>query len=65
MQSRSRIDCNLEMIAMKGWYPVCLTLRQRHFCRHCIYWIEWMALDSLHELYVEELKDLYNAKNQL
>ncbi len=24
-----------------------------------------MALDSLHELYVEELKDLYNAENQL
>ncbi|MDY3556816.1 ferritin-like domain-containing protein [Gemmata sp. JC717] len=24
-----------------------------------------MALDSLHDLYVEELKDLYNAENQL
>jgi len=24
-----------------------------------------MSLDSLHDLYVEELKDLYNAENQL
>ena len=24
-----------------------------------------MALDSLHDLYVNELKDLYNAENQL
>jgi hypothetical protein len=23
-----------------------------------------MSLDSLHDLYVEELKDLYNAENQ-
>jgi len=28
-------------------------------------WSERMSLDSLHELYVEELKDLYNAENQL
>ncbi len=24
-----------------------------------------MSLDSLHDLYVDELKDLYNAENQL
>ena len=24
-----------------------------------------MSLDSLHDLYVEELRDLYNAENQL
>jgi ferritin-like metal-binding protein YciE len=30
-----------------------------------LFWSKHMALDSLHDLYVDELKDLYSAENQL